>query len=342
MLITILAAIFVFGLLVLVHELGHFITAKMVGMRVEEFALGFGPKLLTKQYGETLYSIRAIPLGGFNKIAGMDPSEEKDERSYTAKPVWARMIVILAGSVMNFILPIFLFFGVFFVSGIDTPSSEPVLGEVLAHKPAELAGLKNGDRIVAIDGQPIDSWKSFVENIQNGSGRVLKVEYQRDGSVMNTSLIPEYDVTAQRALIGVIASVNTYHPGFVESAQLAVKNTGFIIYKMLEGLGQMVTGKTEADLAGPLGVAQMAGDVAQLGFDRLLGFAAALSINLGIINLLPIPALDGGHFVTLVLEGVRGKPLNEKYMYYAQMIGFLLLMGLMIFATMNDFSRIMR
>ena len=111
---------------------------------------------------------------------------------------------------------------------------------------------------------------------------------------------------------------------------------------MLEGLGQMVTGKTEADLAGPLGVAQMAGDVAQLGFDRLLGFAAALSINLGIINLLPIPALDGGHFVTLVLEGVRGKPLNEKYMYYAQMIGFLLLMGLMIFATMNDFSRIMR
>ena len=138
---TLVATIFVFGLLVLFHELGHFITAKMVGMRVEEFAIGFGPKLFSYQKGETLYSLRIIPLGGFNKIAGMDPDEEKDERAYTAKPIWARMIVILAGSTMNFILPVLIFLGIFLTAGINTPSPEPIFGEVMEGKAAAQAGL---------------------------------------------------------------------------------------------------------------------------------------------------------------------------------------------------------
>lgn len=342
MLLTIVSAIFVFGLLVLFHEFGHFITAKAVGMRVDEFAIGFGPKLVSRRYGETVYSLRIIPLGGFNKIAGMDPDEVKDERAYSAKPIWARMLVILAGSLMNFILPILLFFGVFMMSGINTPSSEPILGEVLSGKSAEKAGLMTGDHIIKIDGEEIDSWKKLVEVVQVNGGKILKVDFVRDGAPMSANLIPEYDDKAKRALVGVMSSFTTYQPGIGESLGMAVQNTGLIIYKMVEGLGQMVVGKAEADLAGPLGVAQMAGDVAQIGFGPLLQFAAALSINLGIINLLPIPALDGGHFVTLVIEGVRGKPLNEKYMQYAQMVGFMLLMGLMLFATMNDFSRFMQ
>jgi len=328
MLLTIVSAVFVFGLLVLFHELGHFITAKMTGMRVDEFAIGFGPKLVGIKYGETSYSLRVFPLGGFNKIAGMDPEDEPDERSYSSKPIWARMIVILAGSVMNFILPTLLFLGIYFFSGIHTPSLDPTLGEVMAHKPAAEAGLKQGDRILKIDDQAVDSWQQFVEIVQVS-----------DGNQLATSLIPAYDDNAKRAMIGVVSSVTTYQPGFLEAGVLAVKNTAFVTYKMIETLGSIVTGKTAADLAGPLGVAQMAGEVAQIGFVPLLQFAAFLSINLGIINLFPIPALDGGHFVTLLIEAVRGKPLQPKAIQYAQIIGFTLLMALMIFATLNDITR---
>ena len=146
MVLTIAAAVFVFGLLVLVHELGHFVTAKLTGMRVDEFAIGFGPQLLAVKRGETVYSLRAVPLGGFNNIAGMDPEAEDDagERGYARKSVWARMLVILAGSAMNFLLPVFLYWGVFFFSGVATPSTEPVLGMVLPDRPAAQAGVRVG------------------------------------------------------------------------------------------------------------------------------------------------------------------------------------------------------
>ncbi|WP_110953234.1 RIP metalloprotease RseP [Anaerosinus massiliensis] len=337
---TLIATIFVFGLLVLFHEFGHFITAKMVGMRVDEFAIGFGPKLISFKHGETLYSLRIIPLGGFNKIAGMDPDEEQDERSYNAKPIWARMLVILAGSFMNFVLPVLIFCIIFMSSGITTPSNEPILGEVISHKSAAQAGLMAGDKIIEIDGKQIASWREFVETVQVSGGKVLKVHFERNGEEHTASMIPEYDETSKRALIGVVSSVDTYHPGILESVGLAFKNTGFIIMKMVEGLSQMFTGRAAADLAGPIGVAQMAGEVAQMGFVPLLQFAAFLSINLGIINLLPVPALDGGHFVTLILEALRGKPLGAKSVQYAQMIGFVLLMGLMIFATFKDIIRL--
>lgn len=340
MLLTVISSIFVFGLLVLFHELGHFITAKLTDMRVDEFAIGFGPKLVSVKYGETVYSIRIFPLGGFNRIAGMDgDDEDAGARSYAAKPVFSRMIVILAGSFMNFILPVLLFFGIYFFSGVHMPSMEPVLGEVLANKPAAHAGLRPGDHILRMNGQDISSWTDIVQLLQGGEGRVFKVEFQRNGEDMATSLIPEYEESSKRAMVGIVASVQTVHPGFGESVVLSVKNTGLIIYKMLESLGQIVTGKTAADLAGPLGVAQMAGEVAQIGFVPLLQFAAFLSINLGIINLLPVPALDGGHFVTLVIEAVRGKPLSPKAMQYAQIVGFVLLMTLMLFATFKDITR---
>ena len=341
MVLTVLAAIFVFGLLVLVHELGHFITAKLTDMRVDEFAIGFGPRILSYKYGETVYSIRSIPLGGFNDIAGMDPdANDAGERGYCAKSVGSRMFVILAGSVMNFILPLFLFFGIFFFSGVSTPSTEPVLGTVLEHKAAAEAGLQQGDRILRIDGAPIDSWKSFVDKIQTGDGKVFKVEFERGGEEMATTVIPAYDSSAKRAMVGVMSSVDTEMPGFVRSVTLAAQKTGYILYRMLEGIVQIFTGQSAADLAGPLGVAQMAGEVAQIGFVPLLNFAALLSLNLGLINLFPIPALDGGHFMMLVFEAVRGKPLSPKALRYAQTVGFALLLGLMVFATKNDIMRL--
>ncbi|WP_249030678.1 RIP metalloprotease RseP [Sporomusa acidovorans] len=338
---TVIATIFVFGLLILFHELGHFITAKSVGMRVDEFAIGFGPKLISKKIGETDYSIRIIPLGGFNKIAGMDPGEEQDERSFSAKPIWARMLVIIAGSAMNFVLPIILLFIVFVSAGIDTPSNQPIIGNVFPDKPAAVAGLLPGDRITAVNGKSIDSWRQFVSVIQVNAGTKLTITFARGAETGKTSVLtPEYEEKGKRGIIGVTPQIDKYQPGILESASLAVKQTITVAQVMLVGIGEMVTGKTAADVAGPIGVAQMAGEVAQLGIIPLLQFAAFLSINLGLINLLPVPVLDGGHVVTLAVEGIRGKPLSNSQMQFIQMIGFALLMLLFVVATFKDIARL--
>lgn len=337
---TIIATIFVFGLLVLVHELGHFLTAKAVGMRVDEFAIGFGPKLFSFKHGETLYSLRIIPLGGFNKIAGMDPDEEQDERSFNSKPILSRMLVIIAGSAMNLILPVFLFLIVFLSAGIDTASDQPVIGSLLPDKPAAMAGLQPGDRVVEVNDVPVQSWQEFVSLVQQNTASQLKIEYLRGGTYHEIILTPEYDPRANRSVIGVLPQVTHRQPGFFESLKLAVQQTVYIAASMLIGIVQMITGQVEADVAGPIGVAQMAGQVAQLGLIPLLQFAAFLSINLGLINLLPVPVLDGGHIVTLAVEGLRGKPLSRDSIQFIQMIGFALLMMLFILATFKDVARL--
>lgn len=342
MLISTIAIVFVFGLLVLVHEFGHFITAKKTGMRVDEFAIGFGPKIWSRQKGETVYSIRSIPLGGFNRIAGMEKGMDEDagDRAYWARPVWARMIVILAGSVMNFILPFLIFAGIFFFNGIQTPINEPVLGQVMEGEAASQAGLKMGDKIISINGESVDSWTNFVEKVQGEDGKVLSVEFVRDNETMTTSVVPKYDEQAKRALIGVTAPVQTQNVGFIDSIVLAFATVINIIYQMYSALVGMITGTVAAELSGPVGVAQMTSQAAHLGIVPLLQFAALLSLNLGIINLLPIPALDGGHFVVLLVEALRGKPIEAKYVRVVQMAGIILLLSLMFFATAQDIGRL--
>ncbi|GBG56260.1 zinc metalloprotease [Sporomusaceae bacterium FL31] len=337
---TLIATIFVFGLLIFFHELGHFLTAKLVGMRVEEFAIGFGPKLLSRKYGETVYSLRIIPLGGFNKISGMDPDEEQDERSFNSKPIWARMLVIVAGSTMNFILPVILFFFVFIGAGIDTPSNSPIIGNVFPDKPAAQAGLQPGDRIISVNETDINSWRDFVNVVQTNAGNQLMIRYETNGTVKNISVTPEYDNKADRGIIGVMPKIENYQPGIIEGIGLALKQTYTVAGSMVTGIAQMITGKASAELAGPIGVAQMAGEVAQLGIVPLLQFAAFLSINLGLINLLPVPVLDGGHLVTLAIEGVRGKSLSRNKMQFIQMVGFALLMILLIITTFKDIARL--
>ena len=377
---TIVAAIFVFGLLVLVHELGHFMVAKLTGMRVDEFAIGFGPKLWSRKYGETLYAIRAVPLGGFNRIAGMDyeiiermgnEAEEKaddggresgwrryipsvnrenvvmvpddegaGERAYFRRPIWARMLMVLAGSFMNFILPLFIFFGIFYFSGVATPSPEPVIGAVMAEKPAAMAGLMKGDRILTIDGSEVTKWDDISRSIQGAEGKPFKLTYQRDGEVRSTTLIPEEEPDSKRVIIGITSSADIHQPGILEAAGLAAQKVFFVLMAMVGALIQLMLGSVGAEaLSGPVGIVQMTGEVANQGILPLLNFAAFLSLNLGLINLLPVPALDGGHFVMLVLEGLRGKPLGPKAMYYIQAAGVTLLVSLMIFTTFNDLMK---
>lgn len=187
--LTILAAIFVFGVLVTVHEFGHFITAKLTGMRVDEFAIGFGPKLYQQKDGDTLYSLRAIPLGGYNKIAGMDPDDPVEPNSFKSKPIPARMLVILAGALMNFILPVILFSGIFMLEGKMQLVNEPVLGTVVSEMAAAKAGLKAGDRILTINNKPVKDWMEVVSDLRANGTQEVTLTAQSDGTVKTLSLI---------------------------------------------------------------------------------------------------------------------------------------------------------
>ncbi len=343
MILTIAAAVFVFGLLVLVHEFGHFITAKMTGMRVDEFAIGFGPKIISKKRGETIYSLRAIPLGGFNDIAGMDPDNNPaGERGFCAKPVISRMIVILAGAGMNFLLPIVLFFVIYATFGMAQPATEPIIGDVIEGMSAEKAGIKGGDEILSVDGQEVATWKDFTDKLRTvEAGQDVLIKYRRGDEISEVTLSPTYNEQEQRILIGVHSSIVYEEKTLPESFGLAIEHTKEITVMMLDSIAMLFREPEQTEnLAGPIGIVQMSGQVAERGFIPLLNFAALLSINLGIINLLPVPVLDGGHFVNLFIEAVRGKPLGSKAVAYTQRIGIALLLMLMLFATKNDLVRV--
>jgi regulator of sigma E protease len=242
---------------------------------------------------------------------------------------------------MNFLLPIFLFFGIFFCSGVSTPNTEPILGTVLADKPAYEAGLKYGDRVLSINGEAIATWTEFTEAVQaSEEGTPLSLTVQRGGEELQVSVAPTYDASSKRNVVGVMSALEHKDVGFVDSVTMAVQKTGYLMYMMVDALYRLLLELSGKDLAGPIGVAQMAGEVAQMGIVPLLNFTAFLSINLGLVNLFPIPALDGGHFITLCIEAVRGKPLSPKALYYMQSVGVGLLILLMLFATANDIMRV--
>lgn len=338
--LTILAAIFVFGVLVTVHEFGHFVVAKLTGMRVDEFAIGFGPKIYQQKDGDTLYSLRAIPLGGYNKIAGMDPDDPIEPNSFKSKSIPARMCVILAGATMNFILPVLLFTGIFFLQGVSVPVDKPVLGVVIEGMAAQRAGLKVGDRILEINGKKLETWSEVVSTLRaNGTKEVVIKAEDTTGTVKNYSMQPVFDKEAGRPLIGISPQFLKRNLGIFESIAEGFSYTKYIITAMLDGLVKIITGEAPAEVAGPIGVAQMAGQIAERGLLPLMNFVAFLSINLGIINLLPLPALDGGHFVLLVLEALRGKPLGSKAMTNIQMVGIILILALTVFSTFKDITR---
>ena len=338
--LTVLACIFVFGILVTVHEFGHFITAKLTGMKVEEFSIGFGPKIYQQQDGETLYSLRLLPLGGYNKIAGMDPEDPEDlERGFNSKPIASRMLVILAGSFMNFILPVLIFFGIFLAFGMEVPENIPVLGQVIEGFPAAQSGLKEGDRILSINGRQVDQWLDIRNSIAEAGTKPVPFEVLRDNEKLTITVTPVLNPETDRPFIGVVSSLKKVQLTAWQAAVSSVTATKNIIKNMYASLYHIVTGKTKAEFSGPVGVAKMAGQVAHKGFDMLLQFTAMLSLNLAIINLLPLPALDGGHFLILLIEAVTGHKLGKTAMQNIQKIGVAMILAITIFATFNDLTR---
>lgn len=341
MLVNILAPIFVFAVIVLIHEGGHFITAKLTGMRVDEFAVGFGPKLGGLKKGETLYSLRAIPLGGFNRIASMDSSDKTDDpRAFVNRPVWARLLVIAAGSISNVLLAFFIFVGAFLYAGYQTFPNLPVVGTVLAGTSAEKQGIEAGDKILSVAGKEVNTWTDIGKITKDLDTRIVPVKVSHEGEE-KTLTIMMTDGEGGRPIIGISPYLEHHQVGVGEAFLMGGERCVFLLKMMVTGLADMITGH-EADVAGPIGVARMSAQVADTGFLSLLLFIALLSLNLGFLNLLPIPLLDGGVLILTLIEGVSGRELPEKALYYIQTVGVTILLGLFLFAMCNDINGLLK
>ncbi|MET0785089.1 MAG: RIP metalloprotease RseP [Paenisporosarcina sp.] len=412
-----IAFILIFGSLVFFHELGHFIFAKRAGIMVREFAIGFGPKILGFTRGETLYTIRLLPLGGYVRMAGEDmdsvelqpgfrvgllfnrkeeitkivlnqnkllpdmlfleversdlekglwiegyDEEErlvrysvsrnalisengKDtliapyDRQFGSKSIGKRAMAIFAGPLFNFILAFFIFLVIGLLQGV--PTWEPVISGVVKDGPAVEAGIQEGDLITKINGQPIDDWHHLAGRIQESAGKELSFEYVRDGETIQSNITPKTIEEKGKSFgqIGVLyESPKEKNP--LKAVAYGAEQTYTWILKIFELLGMLVTGQFTIDaLSGPVGIYKATEEVAQYGVFNLMNWAAILSINLGIMNLLPLPALDGGRLLFFLFEAIRGKPIDRQKEGMVHFVGIMLLMVLMVVVTWNDIQR---
>ncbi|MEW6723703.1 MAG: RIP metalloprotease RseP [Bacillota bacterium] len=339
---TLLASLLVFGVLILFHEFGHFAAAKAVGIRVDEFSIGFGPLLFGFRRGETKYSIRLIPALGYVKMAGEAPDEVDLEDGYMRKPLWGRALTSFAGPLMNFVLTFLLFTLIFAVWGVSQPLLDSsVIAEVIPESPAAAAGLQSGDRILSIDGRPVSDWNGVVVEVSQRPGSRLEVLVEREGQTISLSAVPQTNPQdPTRGWLGIVPQHRSVRVPLGESLRLGIRETWSMLTLWIRGLASVLARQTEASLMGPVGITQMIGQAAQLGLVNLLYLAGALSANLGLINLLPLPALDGSHLAFMAIELVRGRPIDPRKQSLVHVIGFAILLALIAVVTYRDILRI--
>ena len=349
---TVVWAVIALGILIVFHELGHFLVAKMSNVGVLTFSVGFGPKLWVKKVGETDYALSAFPLGGYVKMVGEDPGEEVKEtdiaRSFFHQGLGKRVAIVAAGPLFNLLLAVVVIsFNLMFL-GVPTLTTR--VGDIRPDFPAAKAGMLKGDLIVAIDGQPIKRWDELSNGIKESGGKPLILRVQRENREIEITVQPERSegrnvFGEQRAFwaIGITAddseiSVERISPwralgqGFYKTGEFSVL-TLVVIYKM------MVGDVSPRNLGGPVLIAQLAGQQAERGMGSFFFFVAILSINLGILNLLPIPVLDGGHLLFFLIEAITGRPVTLKYRERAQQVGLFILILIMVYAFYNDIAR---
>ncbi|HEY0421609.1 MAG TPA: RIP metalloprotease RseP [Acetobacteraceae bacterium] len=342
----------VLGVLVFIHELGHYLAARWVGVHVETFSIGFGRALThwTDRRG-TVWKLAWIPLGGYVKLHGQERPEDvapevraswQDGRTFQEKSVGARALVVAAGPLANFLLAAVLFAALF--AAVGRPTVTAVVGDVVAESAAARAGLLAGDRVLAIDGRPVARFEELQRAVAAHPGQELRLTIRRDGSERDIVAIPESREQSGRpvGVLGVRGGATEYQSmSLIQAIPAGAAQTWDVVVQTLAGLWQMISGSRGAeDLGGPLRIAQLSGQVAQLGLASLVSFIAVLSVNLGLINLFPIPVLDGGHLVFFTAEALRGRPLPARAQEYGYRAGFALLIGLFVFATWNDLGHI--
>ena len=342
--LVVLLVVAAFGVLVIVHELGHFALARLCRMRVERFSVGFGPVLLRRRRGDTEWVLSAVPFGGYVKIAGMAPGEEIEEgdrSAYANQAAWRRFLVILAGPVMNYAFAVVLVTAMLVSLGFREPDPTPLLGEVLAAGAAERAGLHAGDRILAVDGRPVASWDALVAEIVARPSKPAKLSVKR-GEGAPIEIIATPDAAAGRGRLGVGQAARVVRVGPAEAVPAGLRLTNQRAGEILSGLGQMVTGRQRAELRGPLGIAQEMARSARAGAAPFITIVWFISIALGLFNLLPLPALDGGRLVFLVYEIVTRKRVNQRVENIVHLAGFVALFGLLIAVTLfGDLARML-
>jgi len=370
--LTILIFVVILGLLVFVHELGHFLTAKRNGIRVDEFGFGFPPRLFgfvkdeaSGKYrivwgskdmpsGQTVYSLNWIPLGGFVKIAGEDGHDTSDPESFAGKSAWIRIKVLAAGVFMNFLFAWFLI-SIVFMLGLPQPIEPSEHGkypnakiqilDVTKDSPAEAMGLKMGDEIVSINGKTMTALEQVSEEIALHKGETITVNIDRFGEKLTLSGTPRTESLANQGALGISFSETAVvsYPWY-EAIYRGAATTYSITVAIFEAFGKMIGSlfgaeKTPLDVTGPVGIVYLTKQMSDLGLPYLLQFAALLSINLGIINILPIPALDGGRILFILIEKLKGSPVSQRIEGMIHQVGFILLLLLMLLVTVRDFSQ---
>ncbi len=377
MFVTLIAFIIILSVLVLIHELGHYLVAKKLGIKVEEFGIGFPPRAYGKKIGETLYSINWLPIGGFVKLYGEDSAgggkivvgskqnaaskevhatshmlhaagDSDIKRAFFARPLWQRMAVVTAGVIMNFVLAVVLISFLFSTQGVPLPTDNVIVSGISKNSPAEMVGLQNEDKILRINDKVINKTDDFISETKKLRGTEVSLLVLRNDKEFTVSLTPRLNPPKGEGAMGVsITNIVVKKYTWYEAPIYGTVEAGKFSWLILSGLSDMVrdlfTGGVKPEtVAGPIGVAQLTGEAVRAGWFAVLWFVALLSLNLAVLNIMPIPALDGGRFFFMIIELVTRRRVSAKYEGYAHAVGLVVLLGLMVLITLLDLSRLVQ